>query len=51
MTQAQLAATAGTAKEVAARALAELEAAGAIKRAKGRIALADRQRLQSISDG
>lgn len=48
ITQAQLAATAGTAKEVAARALAELEAAGAIARSGGRIAQMDRSKLQAV---
>jgi CRP-like cAMP-binding protein len=51
ITQAQLAATAGTAKEVAARALAELEATGAIARAGGRIAHMDRSKLQAALDG
>jgi CRP-like cAMP-binding protein len=50
VTQAQLAATAGTAKEVAARALAELEAAGAIARSGGRIAHMDRTKLQAVID-
>ncbi len=50
MTQAELAATAGTVKEVAARAVAELEAVGAIQRVKGHIALVDRQRLQAVLD-
>lgn len=50
MTQAQLAETAGTAREVAARAVAQLEARGAIKRAKGHIALVDREKLQMILD-
>ncbi len=48
MTQAELAVIAGTAKEVAARAIAELEAAGALERRKGHIALVDRERLQGI---
>jgi CRP-like cAMP-binding protein len=51
MTQAQLALSAGTAKEVAARAIAELEAAGAIERARGRIARIDRRKLGAIVDG
>ncbi len=46
MTQAQLATIAGTAKEVAARAIAELEAVGALQRARGRIARVDRHILQ-----
>ena len=51
MTQAQLALTAGTAKEVAARAIAELEAAGAIQRARGRIARIDRCKLDAFVYG
>lgn len=51
MTQAQLALTAGTAKEVAARAIAELEGAGAIQRARGRIAWIDRCKLDAFVDG
>ncbi len=48
MTQAQLATIAGTAKEVAARAVAHLEAAGAVERARGRIARVDRGKLQDF---
>jgi CRP-like cAMP-binding protein len=48
MTQAQIAATAGTAKEVAARAVAELEAVGAIQRIKGHIALVNRQNFKAL---
>lgn len=48
MTQAQLALSAGTAKEVAARAIAALEAEGAIERAHGRIARIDRAKLAAI---
>jgi len=48
ITQIQLAAIAGTAKEVAARAVAELEAAGALERTQGRIARIDRAKLQSF---
>ncbi len=48
MTQAQVANIAGTAKEVASRAIAELEAAGAVERAKGRIARVDRRKLQDF---
>jgi CRP-like cAMP-binding protein len=51
MTQAQLALTAGTAKEVAARAIAELEAAGALQRARGRIARTDRSKLDAFARG
>jgi uncharacterized protein (DUF2249 family) len=46
MTQNQLAIIAGTAKEVAARAIAELEAAGALQRTEGHIARIDRAKLQ-----
>lgn len=45
ITQVQLATAAGTVKEVASRALAELEAAGAIERKGGRIVSLDRQKL------
>lgn len=48
MTQAELAARSGTAKEVAARAVASFETAGAIVRAKGHIALVDRERLATF---
>lgn len=48
MTQAELADRSGTAKEVAARAVASFETAGAIVRAKGHIALVDRQRLATF---
>jgi CRP-like cAMP-binding protein/uncharacterized protein (DUF2249 family) len=41
----QIAATAGTVKEVVARALTQLENAGAIKRSRGRIASIDRAKL------
>lgn len=51
MTQEQLALTAGTAKEVAARAIAELETAGAIARARGRIARTDRTKLDEFARG
>ena len=49
MTQTQLAVIAGTAKEVAARAIAELEGAGALKRLKGHIALVDREKLREAA--
>lgn len=48
MTQSELAAVAGTAKEVAARAVAELEEAGALRRAHGHISHIDRARLQAF---
>jgi hypothetical protein len=46
MTRAEFAARSGTAKEVAA--VASFETAGAIVRAKGHIALVDRQRLATF---
>jgi uncharacterized protein (DUF2249 family)/CRP-like cAMP-binding protein len=49
MSQTELAVIAGTAKEVAARAVAELEAAGALERRKGHIALVDREKLKQIA--
>lgn len=45
MTQLQLAAAAGTVKEVAARAIADLERAGALRRERGHIAYLDRVKL------
>ncbi|HEY8298065.1 MAG TPA: DUF2249 domain-containing protein [Candidatus Baltobacteraceae bacterium] len=48
MTQAQLAASAGTVKEVAARAIAELEARGALRRERGHIRYLDRSKLLEI---
>ena len=45
MTQAQVAATAGTVKEVAARAIAELESRELLKRERGHIRFLDRQGL------
>jgi CRP-like cAMP-binding protein/uncharacterized protein (DUF2249 family) len=45
MTQVQLAAAAGTVKEVASRVLAELEETGAIELIRGRVARTDRARL------
>jgi CRP-like cAMP-binding protein len=45
MTQTQLASAAGTVKEVAARAIAELESHGALKRERGHIRYLDRSRL------
>lgn len=44
----QVAATAGTVKEVVARAFAALEAAGAIKRVRGRIGAIDRAKLANF---
>lgn len=48
LTQAQIAASAGTVKEVAARAIAELESRELIKRQRGHIVLLDRQRLLDL---
>ncbi len=49
MTQAQIAAAAGTVKEVAARAIAELETRGLLKREHGHISYLDRQRLLDLT--
>ncbi|MDP9025323.1 MAG: helix-turn-helix domain-containing protein [Candidatus Eremiobacteraeota bacterium] len=48
LTQAQIAASAGTVKEVAARAIAELESREMLKREHGHIRLLDRQRLLDL---
>ena len=48
ITQSQIAAAAGTVKEVAARAIAELEARGALKRERGHIRFLDRTRLLEL---
>ena len=45
LTQVELAAAAGTVKEVVSRALAELEIGGAVQRSGGRILKMDRERL------
>jgi uncharacterized protein (DUF2249 family) len=45
LTQTQLASAAGTVKEVAARAIAELESAGALRRERGHVRYLDRTRL------
>lgn len=45
MTQAQLAAAAGTVKEVAARAIAELERMNALRRERGHVRYLDRSKL------
>ncbi len=50
MTQTQLAAAAGTVKEVAARAIAELESLGALQRERGHVAYLDRAKLLAIID-
>ena len=49
MTQSQLAASAGTVKEVAARAVAALEERGALRRERGHIRFLDRSLLLEIS--
>jgi CRP-like cAMP-binding protein/uncharacterized protein (DUF2249 family) len=48
MTQAQIAASAGTVKEVAARAIADLETRGMLKRERGHIRYLDRQKLTDL---
>jgi CRP-like cAMP-binding protein/uncharacterized protein (DUF2249 family) len=48
MTQAQIAAAAGTVKEVAARAIADLEVRGLLKRERGHIRYLDRERLIAL---
>jgi CRP/FNR family transcriptional regulator, cyclic AMP receptor protein len=48
MTQAQIAAAAGTVKEVAARAISELEQEGFLRRERGHIRYLDRQRLLDL---
>ncbi|MFN2448858.1 MAG: DUF2249 domain-containing protein [Candidatus Baltobacteraceae bacterium] len=50
MTQSHLAAAAGTVKEVAARAIADLERAAALRRERGHIAYLDRSKLLEIVD-
>lgn len=49
MTQAELAASAGTIKEVVSRALSELELHGALRRESGHIALLDRAKLLAVA--
>lgn len=48
MTQVEIAASAGTGKEVVSRALAELEALGAVRRESGHIVKLDRAKLTDI---
>jgi CRP-like cAMP-binding protein len=48
MTQSQIAAAAGTVKEVAARAIAELDDRGLLKRERGHIRFLDRQGLVEL---
>jgi CRP-like cAMP-binding protein len=50
MTQVQIAAAAGTVKEVAARAIAELEEREALRRERGRIRYLDRTKLIEVAD-
>ena len=50
MTQAQVAASAGTVKEVAARAIAELERVQALRRERGHIKYLDRTKLLEMID-
>jgi CRP-like cAMP-binding protein len=49
ITQVQLAAMAGSVKEVVARTLADLEELGALRRERGHIAYLDRNRLIEVS--
>lgn len=50
MTQAQIAAAAGTVKEVAARAIAELERIEALRRERGHIRYLDRSKLLEVAE-
>lgn len=49
LTQQEIAAMAGTAREMVGRALKELEAAGAIRSEHGRITVLSRERLQTLT--
>lgn len=51
LTQQEMAALAGTAREVVGRALKELEAAGAIEMRQGRAVLLSRERLRLLAAG
>jgi CRP-like cAMP-binding protein len=51
LTQQEMAALAGTAREVVGRALKELEAAGAIEMRQGRAVVVDPERLRTLSSG
>lgn len=51
LTQQEMAALVGTAREVVGRALKELEVAGAIEVRQGRIAILKRERLQLLAAG
>ncbi len=51
LTQQEMAALAGTAREVVGRALKELEAAGAIEMRLGRAVVLSRERLRLLASG
>jgi CRP-like cAMP-binding protein len=51
LTQQEMAALAGTAREVVGRALKELEAAGALEMRRGRAVVLNRERLHMLSSG
>ena len=51
LTQQEMAALAGTAREVVGRALKELEAAGAIEMRQGRAVVLNRERLRLLASG
>lgn len=51
LTQQEMAALAGTAREVVGRALKELEAAGAIEMRQGRAVVVNSERLHMLSSG
>ncbi len=51
LTQQEMAALAGTAREVVGRALKELEAAGAIEMRQGRAVVVNHERLRMLSSG
>ena len=51
MTQQEMAALAGTAREVVGRALKELEAAGAIEMHQGRVVVVNPERLRLLTSG
>ncbi len=51
LTQQEMAALAGTAREVVGRALKELEAAGAIEMRQGRAVVVSRERLRLLASG
>lgn len=51
LTQQEMAALAGTAREVVGRALKELEAAGAIQMRQGRVVVVNSERLHMLSSG